>query len=168
MPYRSLKFILTFSLGLDDRPKLPLVHAFIMESQRLGNIAETTIPHSALKDSTLFGYRIPKDTVIMIDLVALHLDPSCWDNPEEFNLHRHIDSDGQLITNQGNWLPFSAGRRVCAGEPLAKIELFLFLAIMLHGYTFLAEEGLPPPNLEGERVSAHAPKPYKIRVVKRE
>ena len=104
----------------------------------------------------------------MIELVALHLDPSCWDNPEEFNPHRHMDSDGRLINNQGNWLPFLAGRRVCAGEPLAKTELFLFLAIMLHGYTFLAEVGLLPPSLEGERVSAHAPKPYKIRVVKRE
>ena len=139
-----------------------------MESQRLGNVAEATLPHSARKDTTLCGYRIPKDTAIMVDLVALHLNPSCWENPDQFNPYRHIDSNGQLITNQGNWLPFSAGRRVCAGEPLAKIELFLFLTIMLHEYTFLPEEGKPPPSLEGERVSTHAPKPYKIRVTKRE
>ena len=138
-----------------------------MESQRLGNIADMAVPHSARKDTTLCGYRIPKDTVIMIDLVALHLDPSCWNNPEEFNPYRHIDSNGQLITNQGNWLPFSAGRRVCAGEPLAKIELFLFLTMMLQLCTFLPEEGKPPPSLEGERVSTHSPKPYRIRVAKR-
>ena len=138
-----------------------------MEAQRLGNIADMGVPHSAVKDTTLLGYRIPKDTVVVVDLVSLHLDPSCWDNPEEFNPRRHINSDGQLITNQGNWLPFGAGRRGFAGEPLAKVELFLFLTIMLHGCTFLPEEGLPPPSLEGERVSAHSPKPYKIRVVKR-
>ena len=139
-----------------------------MESQRLGNTVDAAVPHSALKDTSLCGYCIPKGTVIMIDLVTLHLDPSWWDSPEEFNPHRHIDSDGQLITNQGNWLPFSARRRVCAGESLAKVELFLFLNIMLQGCTFLSEEGLPPPSYEGERVSAHAPKPYKIRVMKRQ
>ena len=109
--------------GRDDRPRLPLVQATIMETLRLGNVAETALPHYTLKDTSLAGYRVPKDTVVLVNLMNVHLDPDCWENPSSFNPRRHIDADGQLITNSGNFLPFSAGRRVCAGEALAKVRL---------------------------------------------
>ena len=109
--------------GLDDRPNLPLVQATIMETLRLGNVAETALPHYTLRETTLAGYRVPKDTVVLPNLMAVHMDPSCWEDPTKFNPHRHIDADGQVITNSGNFLPFSAGRRVCAGEALAKVLL---------------------------------------------
>ena len=108
--------------GLDDRPHLPLVQATIMEALRLGNVAEAAIPHYTLKDTSLCGYRVPKDTVVLVNLMNVHLDPNCWENPNSFNPRRHIDADGQIITNSGNFLPFSAGRRVCAGEALAKVR----------------------------------------------
>ena len=108
--------------GLDDRPNLPLVQATVMETLRLGNVAESAIPHYTLKDTSLGGYCVPKDTVVFVNLGYVHLDPKCWENPILFNPHRHIDANGQLITNSGNFLPFSAGRRVCAGEALAKVR----------------------------------------------
>ena len=108
--------------SLDHRSKVPLIQATIMEALRLGNVAEIALPHYTLKDTTLAGYRVPKDTVVLVHLKAVHEDPSCWENPLAFNPHRHIDSNGQLITNSGNWLPFSAGCRVCPGESLAKVK----------------------------------------------
>ena len=108
--------------GLDDRSRLPLVQATIMEVLRLGNVTEAAIPHYTMKDTSLAGYRVPKDTVVLVNLMNVHLDPNCWENPDSFNPRRHIDADGQLITNSGNFLPFSAGRRVCAGEALAKVR----------------------------------------------
>ena len=107
--------------GLDDRPSLPMVQATIMETLRLGNVAETALPHYTLKDTTLAGYRVTKDTVVVLNLMAVHMDPSCWEDPTKFNPHRHIDGDGQVVTNSVNFLPFSAGRRVCAGEALANV-----------------------------------------------
>ena len=109
--------------SLDDLSNLPFVQAIIMETLRLGNVAAIVLPHYTLKDTTLAGYRVPKDTVVVANLMAVHLDPSCWENPNSFNPHRHIDADGQLITNSGSFLPFSAGRRVCAGEALAKVRV---------------------------------------------
>lgn len=108
---------------LDDRPNVPLVQATIMEALRLGNVAETAIPHYTLKDTSVAGYRVPKDTVVIVNLRFVHEDPNSWENPNVFNPHRHIDDNGQLITNSGNFLPFSAGRRVCAGEALAKVGI---------------------------------------------
>ena len=153
--------------SLDDRPNMPLLQASIMEVQRLGNIADQAVPHYTLTDTTLCGYRVPKDTVVLPNLEAVHLDPECWENPNDFNPYRHIDTDGKLITNQGNWLPFSAGRRVCAGESLAKVELFLFLSIMLQRYTFVPEEGKEPPSLKGCVTGTQAPLPYTVVAVKR-
>ena len=109
--------------GLDDRARLPLVQATIMEALRLGNVAEAGVPHYTLNDTSLAGYRVPKDTVVFVNLMNVHLDPNCWENPNSFNPRRHIDADGHLITDSGNFLPFSAGRRVCAGEALAKVRL---------------------------------------------
>ena len=75
---------------------------------------------SLLKEK-LGAENVPKDTVVVPNLMAVHMDPSCWEDPTKFNPHRHIDGDGQVVTNSVNFLPFSAGRRVCAGEALAKV-----------------------------------------------
>lgn len=156
------------SPSLDDRPNLPFIQAIIIETLRVGNIAPHAVPHLTLTDTTLCGYRVPKDTIVLADTESVHLDPKCWDNPTEFNPYRHIDEYGKLLTNQGNIYPFGAGRRVCAGEPLAKVELFLFLSWMLQKFKFVAEEDGPPPNLRGIFNSIiQYPAPYMIRAIKR-
>ena len=86
---------------------------------RLGNVAEAGVPHYTMKDTSLAGYRVPKDTIVFVNLINVHLDPNCWEN----HIENHIDAEGQLITNSGNCLPFSTGRRVCAVEALVKVRL---------------------------------------------
>ena len=152
---------------LDDRPNLPLVHATIMETLRLGNVAPQAIPHCVLKDTYLCGYRVPKGAVVFPDLEAVHLDPKCWENPTVFNPYRHVDEQGKLITDKGNFFPFGARRRTCAGEPLAKMELFMFLSWMLHKFTFEPAEGQNPLQLKPLRSLVQYPAPYKIRAIKR-
>jgi len=153
--------------GLEDRTNLPLIHATIMETLRVGNVAPLAVPHFTLTDTTLCGYRVPKDTIVFADTESVHLDPKCWENPTKFNPYHHIDENGKLNTNQGNFYPFGAGRRVCAGEPLAKVELFLFLSWMLQKFTFIAEEDGRPPSLKGMYSGTQFPVPYKIRAIKR-
>lgn len=149
---------------LDDRPNLPLVQATIFETLRLGNVLPVAVPHTAVNDTTLCGYSIPKGTIVFANLEAVHLDPNCWEDPTVFNPYRHIDEEGQLITNQGNFFPFGAGRRVCAGESLAKVELFLFVSYLLQNFTFLPEEGHPPKR---KSAMVQFPASYTIRAIKR-
>ncbi|EDO40136.1 predicted protein [Nematostella vectensis] len=155
--------------SINDRPHLPYTQAVIMETLRLGNVADQSIPHYTLCDTTLTGYRIPKDTVVNVDLEALHRHPVCWDNPTLFEPRRHLDANGELVTSQGNWLPFSAGRRVCSGEALAKAELFLFLSWMLQKFHFVPEEGegQTPPIIKAVKGFTQNPAPYKIKAVPR-
>ena len=153
--------------SLNDRPNLPLIQATIIETLRVGNVVPLALPHVTLTDTTICGYRVPKDTVVFPDTESVHLDPKCWDDPTVFNPYRHIDENGNLITNQGNFFPFGAGRRFCAGEPLAKVELFLFVSWLLQKFTFVAEEDGHPPELKGAYSGTQFPLPYKIRAIKR-
>ena len=150
--------------SLDDRPNLPLVQATILEALRVGNGVPLAVPHVTITDTTLCGYRVPKDTIVFANTESVHLDPKCWDDPAVFNPYRHIDTDGKLISNQSNFYPFGAGRRVCAGEALAKVELFLFVSWLLHNFTFCAEEE-HPPKVKGALIQF--PVRYKIRAIKR-
>ena len=123
------------------------------------------VPHVALTDTALCGYRVPKNTFVFADTESIHLDPQCWENPTLFNPYRHIGADGKLLTNQGNFYPFGAGRRVCAGEALAKVELFLFISWMLQRFTFVGDDGVPP---KAKGAFVQFPSSYKIRAIKRQ
>ena len=151
--------------SLEDRPSLQLIQATIIETLRVGNVAPLAAPHVALTDTTLCGYRVPKNTLVFADTESIHLDPKCWENPTIFNPYRHIGGDGKLVTNQGNFYPFGAGRRVCAGEALAKVELFLFISWMLQKFTFVGENGVPP---KAKGAFIQFPSSYKIRAIKRQ
>ena len=149
---------------LKDRPNLPLIQATITETLRVGNVVPLLFPHVSLKDTTLCGYRVPKDTIVFANTESVHLDPERWEYPTVFNPYRHINTDGKLITNQGNFYPFGAGRRVCAGEALAKIELFLFVSWLFYKFSFITVDS-HPPKLKG--TFFQFPSSYKIRAIAR-
>ncbi|CAG0894369.1 unnamed protein product [Darwinula stevensoni] len=81
---------------------------------------------------------------------------------------RFLDEDGKVKTNVSNFLPFGLGRRQCLGESLAKMELFLFMAIFMQKFTFCVPEGHPiPPREANESLIVHSPKPYKVLLKER-
>ncbi|XP_068696659.1 steroid 17-alpha-hydroxylase/17,20 lyase-like [Montipora foliosa] len=149
---------------LDDRSDLPLVQAAILESLRVGNIVPLALAHKAIEDTTLRGYRVPKDTIVYPNTEAVHMNPQCWEDPTVFNPYRHIDENGKLVANPDHFFPFGGGRRVCAGEALAKIELFLFTSLLFQHFTFVAEEGY---QLQMKGAAIQFPVRFKIRAIKR-
>ena len=50
--------------SLDDRLNLPLIQAMILEALRVGNVQPLAVSHVALTDTTLCGYRVPRDTIV--------------------------------------------------------------------------------------------------------
>ena len=49
--------------------------------------------HKSMKDSSISGRFVPKDTQVWFNLWNLHHDPAEWENPEQFNPHRWLDEE---------------------------------------------------------------------------
>ena len=111
--------------SLDDKAKLPYVEAFIMELLRIANIAPFGLPHAVQGDSDVVfdGYRIPKDCSILFNFQSVHLDRTNYIDPLAFKPERFLDSSGKVAKLKEH-MAFAAGRRLCLGEPVAKIDFF--------------------------------------------
>lgn len=156
---------------LEDRKKLPYLESTIAEVLRLATIAPLSVPHKSIQKCTLGGYDIPKDTVIVTNLWAIHRDEDEWDAPDEFNPQRFLDAEGNFSASgpKGfrSFLPFGSGRRGCLGESLARSELFLVSARLLHQFTFKPVPGKPLPSLTSDTGAALILGRYELIIEKR-
>ncbi|XP_037343242.2 cytochrome P450 1B1-like [Pungitius pungitius] len=121
----------------EDRSRLSYLDAFIYETMRFTSFVPVTIPHSTTADVTVEGLRIPKDTVVFINQWSVNHDPLKWKDPHVFEPARFLDQEGSLDKDlSNNVMIFSAGKRKCIGTQIAKVEIFLFVAILLHQCRF--------------------------------
>ncbi|KAK3918723.1 Methyl farnesoate epoxidase [Frankliniella fusca] len=126
---------------LKDRHKLNYLKAVLMETQRLGNIAPVGVPHRAVRNARIRGdkdgqeFVVPKGTIVLANLMSVHMDRDHWGDPERFRPERFLDETGSLKPPTKYFLPFGVGRRSCLGERLARSSLFLFAASLLHHFT---------------------------------
>ncbi|XP_051951822.1 cytochrome P450 2J2-like [Xyrauchen texanus] len=145
-----------------DKVNMPYTHAVIHEIQRFGNVLPLGFPKRATKDTTLGGYFIPKGTSITTNLSSVLHDPEEWETPNTFNPKHFLDEHGQF-RKKSAFLPFSAGKRACLGEQLARMELFMFFTSLLQQFS-LSKSPDEEPSLDGEIWFTYAPAPYRICV----
>ncbi|KAI1883606.1 hypothetical protein AGOR_G00233300 [Albula goreensis] len=152
--------------SLKDKTSLPFTEATIMEVQRMTVVVPLAIPHMASQTTVFRDYVIPKGTVILPNLWSVHRDPTVWDNPDTFHPCRFLNGNGQ-IQRRECFVPFGIGHRVCMGEQLAKMELFLMFSSLMQAFSFRLPEGLPPPPMHGRFGVTLAPCPYTVCVTPR-
>ncbi|KAK9519197.1 hypothetical protein VZT92_021940 [Zoarces viviparus] len=148
-----------------DRETMPYTDAVIHEIQRMANILPLNLVRMAVKETTLDKYTIPKGTIIMPTLTSVLRDESMWETPHAFNPQHFLDQDGKFRKREA-FLPFSAGKRVCLGEQLARMELFLFFTSLLQRFSLSAPAG-ERPSLDFKLGATLCPKPYRLRAVPR-
>ncbi|XP_009900745.2 cytochrome P450 2D14 [Dryobates pubescens] len=149
-----------------DQENMPYTNAVIHEVQRYGDVAPVGVPHMTYRDTELQGFFIPKGTTIITNLSSVLKDETVWEKPNEFYPEHFLDANGQFVKREA-FLPFSAGRRVCLGEQLARMELFLFFISLLQKFTFMIPKDQPRPREDAHFAFTNSPHPYIVQAVPR-
>ncbi|CAH1264340.1 CYP2U1 [Branchiostoma lanceolatum] len=143
------------------RSQMPYTEATLTEVLRLAPVAPLTIPHGTSNDTVFRGYNIPKETSVTVNIWSVHRDPNLWPGPDKFDPTRFLDDSGKYV-RRDEVIPFSIGRRVCLGEQLARMEIFLIFTSLLQRFTFKLPEGAPKPSEEGVHGATYQPKPFML------
>ncbi|KAM9339278.1 cytochrome P450 2K4-like [Symphorus nematophorus] len=132
---------------MEDRKNLPFTDAVIHETQRLASIIPMAVPHKTNQDFTFQGHFIKKGTTVYPLLKSVLHDESEWEKPHTFYPAHFLDKDGKFVKPEA-FMPFSAGRRICLGESLAKMELFIFFTTLLQHFRFTPPPGVSEDDLD--------------------
>ncbi|KAM5287665.1 cytochrome P450 2D17-like [Ctenodactylus gundi] len=151
---------------MGDQARMPFTNAVIHEVQRFADIAPMGVPHMTSRDVEVQGFLIPKGTTLITNLSSVLKDETVWEKPFQFHPGHFLDSEGRFLKPEA-FMPFSAGRRVCLGEPLARMELFLFFTCLLQHFSFAVPEGQPRPSDFGVFGALVSPSPYQLCAVHR-
>ncbi|XP_067881264.1 cytochrome P450 2K6-like [Heterodontus francisci] len=151
---------------MEDRKKLPYTNAVIHEAVRFANVIPI-IQRSNIGDTYLGGYFIPKRTWVMTLLWSVLRDKTQWEKPDEFNPSHFLNSEGRFVKRDA-FLPFGAGRRICPGQSIAMMELFLFFTTLLQKFKLQAPAHVTDLDITHGTGRILAPKPYKLCAVPRQ
>ncbi|KAG7261806.1 hypothetical protein CRUP_037412, partial [Coryphaenoides rupestris] len=148
-------------VSVQDRKNLPYTDAVIHETQRLADIVPMAIPHITSQDVNFQGFFIRKGTPVIPLLTSVLHDETEWENPLAFNPSHFLDEEGKFV-NRDAFMVFSAGRRACPGEGLARMELFLFFTSLLQRFRFTPPPGVTEDELDLTPVPGFTlgPKPH--------
>lgn len=122
----------------EDLSRMPYLKATIKESMRIHPPAPFLLPHFSTHDCEINGYTIPAGTRVIVNAWALARDPTCWDKAEEFFPERFLeqgrDAEVDMYGKDIRFVPFGAGRRICAGATFAIATVEIMLANLIYHF----------------------------------
>uniref|UniRef100_A0A3B4BAP9 Uncharacterized protein n=1 Tax=Periophthalmus magnuspinnatus TaxID=409849 RepID=A0A3B4BAP9_9GOBI len=137
----------TREVQTEDRKDLPFTDAVLHETQRITNIVPLSLPRQTSQDITFQKYFIKRGTTVWPLLTSVLYEESEWEKPHSFYPAHFLHKDG-TFRKRDAFMPFSAGRRICLGEGLARMELFIFFVTLMQRFRFTAPPGVNVDELE--------------------
>lgn len=116
---------------LDDLRNLPYTHQILKEAIRLYPPAWTLTGRTALEDTSLGEFAIPKGATVFAAPYVFHHHPKYWDEPEAFKPERFAD---ESTFHRYQYFPFGAGEHICIGNSYAMMEAAFVLATIASRY----------------------------------
>ncbi|KAF5747022.1 Cytochrome P450 [Tripterygium wilfordii] len=120
-----------------DVAQLPYLHGIISETLRMYPAVPLLIPHESSEESTVKGFRIPRGTMLLVNLWSIQNDPKIWENPTSFRPERFEGVEG--VRDGFRLMPFGSGRRGCPGEGLAMRMVGLTLGSLIQCFEWERE-----------------------------
>lgn len=127
--------------------QLPYLEATIKETLRLHTPIPLLVPHMNLEEAKLGGYKIPRESKVVVNAWWLANNPVWWENPEEFRPERFLEEENGIdaVVAGGKvdfrFVPFGVGRRSCPGIILALPILGLVVAKLVSNFEMNAPNG---------------------------
>ncbi|XP_024317210.1 geraniol 8-hydroxylase-like [Brachypodium distachyon] len=113
---------------------LPFLRAVVRETLRLQMLVPF-VPNKAATSVQVHGYTIPKGSTVIMNLWGVHHDAEVWPEPDRFIPDRFLgDKEFHFLGADLEFIPFSAGRRICLVFPLASRMMHVILATLLHRF----------------------------------
>lgn len=152
----------------EDRSQMHFTMACIWEMLRWRTVVPLGLPRGTREDTFFDDYFIPKDTVVLANLLAVHRDSELWERPDEFDPTRFLKKDGTgLVKKPEHLIAFSVGKRMCPAEALTTVEIFLYLTTFLQKFRVLPAEGQQLPNLSSPALTVAHPSLQRLRFLPR-
>lgn len=130
--------------------KLGYLEMVVKETMRIHPVAPLLLPHESMEDCVIDGYRIPKNSRVIVNTYAIGRDPKVWPNPEKFSPERFFDNNVDMRGRDFRLLPFGSGRRGCPGMQLGLIVVRLVIAQLVHCFDWELPNGMSASDLDME------------------
>ena len=130
----------------DNFEKMPYLNAVCREVLRLFPPVAVTM-RVAVKDTTICGQLIPKNTTVMLSPWAVNARTALWgDDAGEFRPERWLSGkDSDRSNTNYDFLTFLHGPRSCIGQSFAMGELACLVAAWIGAFaTEMRDEGYVP------------------------
>nr|BBA21568.1 flavonoid 3',5'-hydroxylase [synthetic construct] len=138
-------------LEQSDIPNLPYFQAICKETFRKHPSTPLNLPRISTEECEVEGFRIPKNTRLIVNIWAIGRDPKVWENPLDFTPERFLSEKHAKIDPRGNHfelIPFGAGRRICAGARMGAASVEYILGTLVHSFDWKLPDGVVEVNME--------------------
>ena len=126
---------------LDDLINWPSVRQTLLEALRLYPPA-AYITREAIADDTVAGEPVRPGMLIWISPWVLHRHRKFWSQPTAFVPDRFA-SKPPSWTNDGAFMPFGTGPRICIGATFAMAEAHIMMATLFSRFKFSLDDTRP-------------------------